>query len=358
MSTESVLRLDERRVEAFAEQLFGLFTGGMLTYMIDIGHRTGLFDAAAEGPGTSTELADRAGLQERYVREWAGALTTGGILEYDPATRAYALPPEHAACLTGSTSANLAPISLACALLAKNLRKVERAFREGGGVPYDDFRPEFAATMDGMSRGLFDEMLIPQVLPLVGALVERLAGGIRVADIGCGTGHAVNLMAQAYPASSFIGYDLGTDAIAAARNEAAEMGLVNASFEVLDVTALPSDPPFDAIFAFDAIHDQARPAAALAAAHEALAPGGWFVMMDINTASNVEDNIGNPLAPWIYAVSTLHCMTVSLAEGGAGLGTAWGRQLAESMLTDAGFRQVDVHDVPGDPFDLLYVCRA
>ena len=164
-------------------------------------------------------------------------------------------------------------------------------------------------------------------------------------------------MARAYPRSSFTGYDLAADAIDRARAEAAAWGLTNASFEVLDVARLPSDPPSTAVFAFDAIHDQADPAGVLARVHAALEPGGVFVMVDFKAASALEDNVGNPLAPWIYGVSTLHCLTVSLAQGGAGLGTAWGEQLARQMLAEAGFVDVTVHDVPDDPFDSVYLAH-
>jgi len=232
---------------------------------------------------------------------------------------------------------------------------VDRAFREGGGVPYDAFRPEFTDVMDAGSRGYMDGQLIDGVLPLTGDLPDRLRRGIRVADIGCGTGHAINLLARAFPASSFTGYDIAADAIERARDEAARWGLPNAAFAVLDVATLPTDPPFGAVFAFDAVHDQADPARVLRRVHDALEPGGVFVMFDIKAATALEDNIGNPMAPFLYGVSTLHCMTVSLASGGAGLGTAWGVELAQTMLAEAGFAGVTVQDVPDDPMDVLYV---
>jgi SAM-dependent methyltransferase len=353
--TSTVAQLDETRIGAFAERLFSTYTEAMVTLMIDLGDRTGLLEALAAGDGTSTELAERAGLTERYVRECLGALVTAGIVEYSPAERRYSLPAEHAACLTGAGSLNLAPMSRLTALLAVHVPAVARAFHEGGGVPYDAFRPEFTDFMDAGSRGYLDGQLLDGVLPLAGDLPARLRRGIRVADIGCGTGHAVNLLARAFPASQFTGYDLAADAIDRARDEAARWGLSNASFAVLDVAALPADPPFGAVFAFDAIHDQADPAAVLRRVHDALEPGGVFVMFDTNAASALEDNIGNPFAPFLYAVSTLHCMTVSLAGGGAGLGTAWGRELAQAMLAEAGFTGVTVHEVPDDPINSLHV---
>jgi SAM-dependent methyltransferase len=346
--------LDETRAQAFAERLFGTYTEGMVTLMVDLAHRTGLLDTLAAGAGTSTDLAERAGLHERYVRECLGALVTAGIAGYSPADRCYSLPAEHAVCLTGGGSTDLAPFSRVLALLAPHVPAVARTFREGGGVPYEAYRPEFTDVMDAISRGLMDGQLIDGILPLTD-LPDRLRRGIRVGDVGCGTGHAVNLLARAFPASRFTGYDLAPDAIERAREEAARWELANASFEVLDVAELPADPSFGAVFAFDAIHDQADPAGVLRRIHDALEPGGVFVMFDIKAASALESNVGNPFAPFLYAVSTLHCMTVSLAVGGAGLGTAWGEELARQMLTDAGFTGVTVSDVPDDPTDSLYL---
>jgi SAM-dependent methyltransferase len=211
--------------------------------------------------------------------------------------------------------------------------------------------------MDALSRGTFDGALIQGIVPLVAGLTDRLQAGTDVADVGCGTGHSTNLLARAFPTSRFVGYDFAADAIDRGRAEANDYGLSNVAFEVLDVTKLPVDPPLGAVFAFDAIHDQTDPAGVLRAVFDALEPGGVFVMFDTRASSHLEKNTANPLAPWLYAVSTLHCMTVSLAEGGAGLGTAWGEELALEMLAAAGFVDLEVHEVPGDPLDALYVAR-
>jgi SAM-dependent methyltransferase len=348
--------LDRKRVQEFARRVFGFYTGGILTLMVEVGHRSGLFEAAARGPASSQELAERAGLDERYVREWLGAMVTGGVFEYDPATRSYTLPPEHAQCLTGPSSRNLAPGSQTLRMLAGRLPRVADCFRRGGGVPYAEFRPDFTESQDASWRRLYDGLLIKGFLPLATGLPERLQAGLRVADVGCGTGHAVNLMAREYPRSAFVGYDFGEEAIARARAEAREMGLRNARFEPLDVTALPAEPKFDLITSFDAIHDQRDPATVLRRIAGALAPAGTYLMMEPRASSNLEDNRGNPFAPYIYGVSVLHCMTVSLAEGGTGLGTAWGEQLARRMLADAGFTSVEALEAPG-PQNTIYVCR-
>ena len=347
---------DKQRVQEFARKLFGLYTSGLLTLMVHVGHRAGLFEALARGAGTSQEIADRAGLDERYVREWLGALATGGIVTYDAASRAFTLPLEHAVCLTGASSRNLAPGSQTLPMLAKRLPGIIECFRTGGGVPYTEFRPDFTEAQDASWRLIYDGLLIKGFLPAAKGLPERLAAGIRVADVGCGTGHAVNLMAREYPKSTFVGYDLGEDAIDRGRAEAREMGLANARFEVVDATQLPAEPKFDLITSVDAIHDQRDPATVLRRVGAALAPAGLYVMIEPKASSNLEDNIGNPFAPYMYCMSVLHCMTVSLAAGGAGLGTAWGEQTARRMLAEAGFTAVDVVDAPG-PQNSIYVCR-
>jgi len=347
--------LDEDRIEEFAGELFAHYTSGMLSFMIDIGHRTGLFDAFAEGPATSEELAARAGLHERYVREWLGALVTGGIADYDPDAGAYSLPAEHAACLTGAGAANLAALAQINTHLGKHLHQVADAFRTGGGVPYSEFRPEFTDVMDAASRGTYDALLVDAWVPTVPGLAERLTAGARMADIGCGTGHAIVLLAKAFPASQFVGFDIAEDAIARAKAEAAAEGVANATFEVRDVASLTVDEPFDAVISIDAIHDQADPFAVLARIHAALAPGGVYVMVEPTASSNLEENVANPLAPWLYGVSTLHCLTVSLAHGGTGLGTAWGEQRARQALADAGFGPVTALPAPGDALDTIFI---
>jgi len=347
---------DRKRVQEFARKLFGHYTSGILTLMVDIGQRTGLFEAAAKDGGTSQQIAERAGLNERYVREWLGAMATGGIMEYDAASRTFRLPAEHAVCLTGASSRNLAAGSQGVAMLAKRLPRVAECFKSGGGVPYSEFRPDFTDYMDASWRLLYEGLLVKAFLPAAKGLPERLAAGMRVADLGCGTGHAINLMAREYPRSRFVGYDIAADAIERARAEARAMALTNAAFEVADVTRLPAETKFDLITSFDAIHDQRDPAAVLRSAAAALAPDGVYLALEPRASSKLEENLANPFAAWMYGVSVLHCMTVSLAEGGAGLGTAWGEQTARQYLAAAGFTSVEVVEAPG-PQNSIYICR-
>jgi 2-polyprenyl-3-methyl-5-hydroxy-6-metoxy-1,4-benzoquinol methylase len=308
--------LDVQAVQAFARKLLDVFTGSALTKLISLGNRTGLFEAAAQGPATSAELADRAGLDERYVREWLGAMVTGRLVDYEPAEGRYTLPAEHAALLTGPGARNLAPMSDIVECFGAVMPELERCFRTGGGVPYAAFRPQFTDRMDNLWRRIYDEQLITGFLAVVPGLTDRLAAGARVLDLGCGTGHAVNLMAQAYPHSTFVGYDIAADAIDRAERERLAMKLPNARFDVLDVAKLPADPPFDVITAFDAIHDQVAPDIVLRRVHAALRPDGVYMMVDFKSSSQLENNLANPFAPLYYAISVMHCMTVSLAEGG------------------------------------------
>jgi SAM-dependent methyltransferase len=207
------------------------------------------------------------------------------------------------------------------------------------------------------SGEVFDAALIDGILPMADGLPERLAAGVDVADIGCGSGHAINLMAQAFPASRFTGIDFSDEGLSAGRAEAERTGLTNATFLARDVAALEIVEAYDVITAFDAIHDQAHPARVLSNIHRALRPGGVFLMVDIKASSNLERNVGVPFTPYMYTVSTMHCMSVSLALDGDGLGTCWGRELATSMLADAGFGDVAVREIETDPRNNYYVAR-
>ncbi|MBD0843354.1 class I SAM-dependent methyltransferase [Streptomyces sp. TRM68416] len=348
---------DTARQEAFAGEVLDVLNKSALALLTSVGHQCGLFDRLAElPPSTSAEIAEAADLDERYVREWLGGMVVGGFLQYDPERRTYALPPEYAACLTTAAGPdNLAGMMPYIGLMGEVEQQVVRCFREGGGVPYSAY-PRFQSLQAEETARVYDLALVDTVVPLVPGLVERLGKGIDVLDVGTGQGHAPLVLARAFPASRFHGLDRSEEGIATARAEAARAGLGNLHYTVSDSTRITGE--YDVITAFDVIHDLAQPAETLAAIARALRPGGTFLMGDIAASSRLEENIGHPFGPSLYAFSVFYCMTTSLSTGGAGLGTVWGRETAERMLREAGFTNVDIKSVEGDPFNAYYLATG
>ncbi|NUQ63361.1 MAG: class I SAM-dependent methyltransferase [Pirellulales bacterium] len=342
--------------DQFAQKLMATLNSAGLAMMISIGHRTRLFDVMAGiEPASSHEIAQRAELKERYVREWLGAMVTGGVVEFDPDKKTYLLPRVHASLLTrASTPENFAVTMQWIAVLGRVEDEIVEAFQRGGGVPYEAFH-RFHEVMREESAQTVVATLLEHILPLEPRLEDRLHEGVEVLDIGCGAGRAVMRLAEAFPRSRFAGYDLCADAVAMARADAAKAGLQNVRFEVRNVAELDEPSRYHLITAFDAIHDQADPAAVLRAIHRSLQPDGLFLMQDIDSSSHLEKNCRHPLGTFLYTISCMHCMTVSLAQGGAGLGTCWGVELAQKMLREAGFSEIQTHRLPHDVFNCFFV---
>jgi len=336
-----------------------LLNGGMLSLMTSIGYRTGLFEVMAKlEPASSEKIAAAAGLNERYVREWVNTMASGNIVAYSPDDRTYFLPQEHAALLTAAAGPdNLAALAYTVPLLAAVQEGIVESFRSGGGVFYDRFPREFMAVWASLNEKRFERTLISKVVPLTPGIADALEAGIDVLEIGCGEGHAANLLASTYPKSRFRGYDFRQEAIDEAVAKAAALGSSNTTFAVKDITRLDEAAAYDLVLAFDVIHDQAHPRLVLHNVATALKPAGSFLMADIRASSDVHENLDHPMAPFLYATSTMHCMTVSLALGGEGLGTMWGEQKARERLAEAGFARVDVKQVEGDLFNNFYIAR-
>lgn len=346
------------KAEQFAQQMIDTLNKAGLALMTSIGHQTGLFDTMAElPPSSSAEIAGASGLQERYVREWLGAMVTGRIVEYNPDSGQYQLPAEHAACLTrGASPNNLAATFQFFPILGAVESRIIECFRKGGGVPYSEY-PRFHEVMAEESSQTVVSALIEAILPLADGILAELQAGIEVLDVGCGAGRALNLMAKAFPESRFTGYDFSSEAIARAQAEAQQLGLTNVRFEVKDAAGINDVGRFKLITAFDAIHDQARPRQVLRAIAEALRADGVFLMQDIRASSHVHKNLDNPVAPFTYTVSCLHCMTVSLALNGEGLGAAWGEEKALELLAEAGFQNVTVRQLAHDFLNNFYIAK-
>ena len=349
---------DNSKAEEFTSKMFQFLNSGMLSLMISIGYKTGLFDIIAQlKPSTSQEISQATKLNERYIREWLGAMVTGNIIEYDSLTEKYFLPKEHSAFLTRKSGIdNLAVLAQYVSLMGNVEDKIVECFRNGGGLPYSEY-PKFQQLQAEETARIFDSKLTNQILPLIPEINNGLNDGIKVLDIGCGRGRAVNLMGKAFSRSKFTGCDISHEGVLSAKEEAKNMGLTNVQFEIKDALLVEELGKFDLITAFDTIHDQAQPTKVLKAINASLNNDGFFLMQDIAASSKVEKNIDSLLAPALYTISTMHCMSVSLAFDGEGLGTMWGKELAVNKLTEAGFKDIKVKNVEGDIMNYYYVSR-
>jgi len=338
--------------------MFQFLNGGMLSLMISIGYKTGLFDTISQlKPSTSQEISRAAKLNERYVREWLGAMVTGNIIDYDPSRGKYLLRKEHSTFLTRKSGIdNLAVLAQYVSLMGNVEDKIVECFRNGGGLPYSEY-PKFQQLQAEETARIFDSKLTNQILPLIPEINDKLSNGIKVLDIGCGRGHAINLMGKAFPKSKFTGCDISREGISSAKEEAKNLGLTNVQFEIKDALLIEELGKFDLITAFDTIHDQTQPTKVLKAINASLNNAGFFLMQDIAASSNVEKNIDNLLAPALYTISTMHCMSVSLAFNGEGLGTMWGKELAVKKLDEAGFKDIKVKNIEGDIMNYYYLSR-
>ena len=348
-------------VDDFADQLLDVLNQGALSLMVSIGHRAGLFDGMDELDWSSDQqIAEHVGLEQRYVREWLAAMVSAGIIQYQPEEKRYNLPESHAALLCRKSSPNnIAVFAQYIGMLGKVEDQIVHCFRNGGGVGYEHY-PNFHSVMAEDSGQTVLSALDEHILPLVPGIEEKLKQGIAVLDIGCGQGRALLHLAEKYPESAFWGYDLSASALDDARQIAQTKGLSNAFFKAQDLTHFDveaAQEAFDLVTAFDAIHDQAAPQNVLDGVYATLKPGGQFLMQDIRASSHLENNLDHPIAPLLYTLSTMHCMTVSLAQGGAGLGTMWGEEKAIEMLTLAGFDNVSVNQLDHDFQNNFYVMR-
>lgn len=280
---------DQNKAEKFAENLLMMMNQAALTLMLSIGHRTKLFDTLSKMPfSTSAEIAKKANLQERYVREWLNALVAGGIINYNAENKSYYLPREHAAFLTREASPNnFAVIAQFIPVLSHIEDSLVEAFIHGGGVPYEAY-PRFHEVMAEESGQTILSALLDKILPLMDGMIQKLKQGIEVLDIGCGYGNALILMARHFPNSQFTGYDLCDETIEHAQKMIRERALNNIQFIQKDLSNWHENEKYDLITAFDVIHDQAKPGDVLKGVYRALKSDGVFLMQDIKTSSLVE----------------------------------------------------------------------
>ena len=346
--------MNKEAMRAFMGRFMEMTTGAAVLGVVAVADRTGLFrDLQGQGPLGLDAIAARSGLQPRYLEEILATLSAAGILDYHADSEHYELSDEHAACLADESSPYfLAGWSQMIPSLYGAIPGVATACREGGGVPFSAFGPDM---VEGIARSNGPGMrilLTRKWLPLMPDVVSRLEQGIRVADVGCGTGTAALTMARAYPESEILGYDLDARSVERARVAATEVGVANAAFEVVDGESLPAEPGFDLITTFDVVHDVVDPLAVLGQIRRALRSGGSYLMVEPVAGDCLAENL-HPAGALTYAMSTLHCMTQSLAHGGVGLGAAWGPRRAEEHCRQAGFTRFERLDVP-NPFNAFY----
>jgi SAM-dependent methyltransferase len=340
---------------AFTGRVLGDTAAAATVVMAAFGDRLGLFkNLATAGTTTSAALAGRTGLDERYVREWLNGMHAADYVTFDPAGSTYALPAAHVPTLATEPSPTFfGGVYQELIGAVQRYDAILEAFRTGGGVHHSHLHPDVGLGTARFTAAWHEHLLVPEWLPLVPETRALLERGVDVADVGCGAGLASVHLAQAFPASRFVGYDVSVEAVEAARMNAKAAGVEDrVSFELLDASAgLPR--MFDVITTFDVVHDAVAPRALLRSIRDALRAGGRYLCLDINCSDETSQNVG-PVATLLYGFSLLYCMTTSLAEGGEGLGTLG---LPESMLgslaSEAGFSTVRRVEMD-NPFNSLY----
>lgn len=347
-----------RTPEEFGEAFAVMLNQAAIVNMVSLGHRLGLFDALATlPPATCATIAERTECSERYLREWLSVMTTAGIVHYEPHTGRFSLDPAAAACLTRAAAPNnLAVTARMLPTMGSMEEDLLACFRSGEGLPYSAY-PCFHEVMAEDSHQTVVSALFDHLLPLIPGIESRLEAGIDVLDAGCGRGLALLELARAYPNSRFTGYDLCPEAFTPTLECARALGLTNLHFEARNLKDFDEPGRYDLVLSFDAVHDQADPAALLRGIARGLRRDGVYLMQDIAGSSRLENNLDHPLGPLLYTISCSHCVPVSLGQGGPGLGTLWGEERAERMLREAGFGEITASRLDHDPFNVYFIAR-
>ncbi len=356
MATE--VQLDQEKLEAFVERIVldvGTAMRGGLMY---IGDRLGIFAALAEsGPVTGAELAGRTGLDERYLREWLGAMATAEYLEHESVGDTYLLPPEHALPLADEEfpffAGGFVQMIVPTVTVAP---QVAEAFKTGMGVTQDQYLPDMYEAIERATAPWYKHNLVQTWIPALDGVEEKLEAGGSACDVGCGCGRAPITIAKAFPVAEVQGYDVHAGSIERARVNAQAQGVADrVTFTVGDGAALP-EGRFDLLSTFDVVHDSVDPVGLMSAIRGALREDGTYLMLEMNASGDMEEN-RNPLGKLLYNVSTLYCMTTSLAHGGAGIGACMGEEKARELAYAAGFthfRKLPIEE----PFSVLYELKA
>jgi SAM-dependent methyltransferase len=358
MSTPAAQPLDQAKLHEFVMRAVGEMGAAMNAALIVIGDKLGLYKAmSGAGPMTSAELAKKTGTTERYVREWLASQAAGGFVTYDAASGKYTLPPEQALALADETSPVFLPgffeIVAAC---TKDEAKITEAFRSGKGVGWHEHDHGLFAGTERFFRPNYRAHLISEWIPALGDTEAKLKAGTKVADVGCGLGTSTILMAQAYPKSTFVGFDYHDGSIKMAREAAAKAGVGDrVKFEVAKAKDYPGKG-FEFVAFFDCLHDMGDPEGAAKHVKESMAPDGAWMIVEPFAHDKLEDNL-NPIGRVYYAASTMLCTPASLSqEVGLALGAQAGEGRLSKILKAAGFSRV--RRAAETPFNIVLEARA
>jgi 2-polyprenyl-3-methyl-5-hydroxy-6-metoxy-1,4-benzoquinol methylase len=354
MATQSI---DEAKVEAFLGQVLAEAGAALNATLIRIGDELGLYRAMADAqPVSAATLARRTDTHERYVREWLNAQAAGGFVTYDPDTDRYTLPAEHAVALADEASPfAMAGLFQSVTAAIRAEERVTDAFRTGGGVGWHEHHHGLFHGVERVFGAAYRTHLVGEWIPALDGVEEKLIAGARVADVGCGHGLSTILLAEAFPNSTFEGYDVHAASIEVARRRAAEAGVADrVRFEVATADAFPTRG-YDVVAFFDALHDMGDPAGAARHVRAALAEDGTWLIVEPQAGDRIEENF-HPLGRLNYGFSTLVCTPGSLSQAGrAGLGTLAGGARLSEIVREAGFGSV--RRAAETPFNLVLEAR-
>jgi 2-polyprenyl-3-methyl-5-hydroxy-6-metoxy-1,4-benzoquinol methylase len=357
MSAPNTLPVNEAKLNEFMQKAVGELGAAMSAVLTFIGDKLGLYKAlAASGPVTSKELAQKTNLTERYVREWLAAQAAGGILTYDAATSRYTLPPEQALALADENSpafiCGAFQIIVSC---AKDEEKIANAFRTGAGLGWHEHDPGLFAGTERFFRPSYRGHLVSEWIPALGNIEAQLQKGGRVADVGCGLGTSTILMAQAYPKSTFVGFDYHGPSLERARKAASDAGVADrVSFEIATAKEYPGKD-YTLVAFFDCLHDMGDPEGAARHVRQSLSREGAWMIVEPMAADKVEDNL-NPVGRVFYSASAMLCTPASMSqEVGLALGAQAGEARLRGVLSAAGFTRI--RRAAETPFNMVLEAR-
>jgi SAM-dependent methyltransferase len=347
--------VDENKVNEFMGRVVTDFAATGAAGLIVIGHRLGLYRALAQGPATPEQFAERTGCHRRYLTEWLRGQAAGGYARYDPVTGEFSLTEEQAFCLADPNGPNV-PAAFTTGLgYLRAEPMLTEAFRTGAGIGWHEHHEDVFVGVDAFYRPGYVTNLVPNWIPALDGVAEKLTTGGRVADVGCGLGSSTVLLAQAYPRTTFVGSDYHAQSIELARKRAAEAGVSDrVSFEVASAQAF-SGTGYDLVAMFDCLHDLGDPLGAARRVRESLAPDGTWLVVEPFAAEKVEDTF-NPLGRLYYNGSTFLCVPNALAQdGGYALGAQAGEAAVREVADKAGFTRF--RRAAETPFNVVYEIR-